>query len=91
MTKKELIARAAEKAEITFAECEKIYDAYLETFKDSLAAGEDVTLAGFGGFAIKRMPERMGRNLRTGEKIVVPAHSRLTFKPGKALRDCLQK
>jgi len=52
-----------------------------------LKEGEDVTLVGFGTFAVGERAERSGRNPQTGEAITIAAKNVVKFKPGKALRD----
>jgi DNA-binding protein HU-beta len=54
---------------------------------DALAAGEKITLVGFGTFSVGERAEREGRNPRTGDKISIPASKVVKFKPGKSLTD----
>lgn len=87
MNKAELISAAAEKAGLSKKDTEKALSAILDTVAESMAAGDKVSLVGFGVFDIKDRPARTGRNPRTKETIEIPAARLPIFKPGKALKD----
>jgi DNA-binding protein HU-alpha len=38
---------------------------------------------------VKDRPERVGKNPKTGESIMIPASRRIAFKPGKKLIDAV--
>lgn len=46
-----------------------------------------VNLSGFGKFELRWMDEREGFNPQTGERMSIPAHSKVVFKPYKGLRE----
>jgi Bacterial nucleoid DNA-binding protein len=58
----------------------------LDRVSQSLAQGERVEIRGFGSFALRSRPPRVGRNPRTGEMVQVPAKRVPHFKAGKELR-----
>ena len=62
----------------------------LDIISESVAAGEDVRLHGFGSFAVKQRAARKGVNLQTGEKIEVPAKKVVRFKAASALAKDVQ-
>ncbi len=86
MNKTELIAAVAE-AGLTKAQADTAVNAVIAKISDTLAAGEDVTLIGFGTFSVKERAERQGRNPATGEAMTIPAGKAVSFKAGKALKD----
>lgn len=61
-------------------------DAVLDEITAALAAGERVTLTGFGTFEAATRAARTARNPRTGVSIDVPAVTVARFHPGTALR-----
>ena len=65
--------------------------AVFATIADALARGETVAIAGFGTFSTRNRPAREGRNPRTGETIAIAARSAPAFKPGKTLRDAVNR
>ena len=48
-------------------------------------------MVGFGSFEVKRRAERLGRNPQTKEAIKIPSSKAPVFKPGKALKDAVDK
>ena len=91
MTKAELIANVAKKAELTQKDTEAAVNAFFSTVQESLAAGENVQVIGFGTFEVRERAARVGRNPQTGEEIQIAAAKVPAFKPGKALKDALNK
>ena len=53
------------------------------------AAGDAVTLVGFGTFSVKKRAARKGRNPKTGEAIDIAASTVPDFKAGKSLKDAV--
>ncbi len=91
MNKAELIASMAEKCELTKKDTEKALKAFIDSVKESLAKGEKVQLVGFGTFEVKQRAARVGRNPRTKEEIKIPASKAPAFKPGKELKESVNK
>jgi DNA-binding protein HU-beta len=54
-----------------------------------LKKGDDVSLVGFGTFAVSKREARTGRNPRTGVEIKIQSAMVPKFRPGKALKDAL--
>ena len=91
MNKTELVAAVAEKTGASKKDSEKLVSAVFETVTNTLVAGDKVALVGFGAFEVKERPARTGRNPRTKETIKIPASRSASFKPGKALKDAVNK
>lgn len=87
MNKTDLIASAAEKSGLSRKDAEKALNAMLDVVTEALAAGEKVSVVGFGTLEVKTRNARMGRNPKTKEEIRIPATKVPVFKPGKALKD----
>jgi DNA-binding protein HU-beta len=64
----------------------EILDSALETIKRKVQSGQSVTLTGFGTFRRTERAARMGTNIRTREKIRIPAQSSVRFTPGSELK-----
>lgn len=86
MNKKELIQKISDEQLIVEKTVKKIVDAVFETIQAQLSAGEKVELKNFGLFDVKDVAERKGRNPRTGEEIIIPAHKLPFFKAGSILK-----
>ena len=91
MNQTELIAAVAEKAEISKKDAEKAVKAFTDAVAEELAKGGKVQLVGFGNFEVSERPAREGRNPRTGETMTIAASKTPKFKPGKALKDEINK
>lgn len=91
MNKTELISAVAEKSELTKKDATKAVEALLDVLTDSLSKGDKVQLIGFGNFEVRDRAARSGRNPQTGEAIEIPASKVPAFKPGKALKDAVNK
>ena len=87
MSKTALVEKIADQAKLTKVDAERALNAFINVVTETLKEGEDVTLVGFGTFAVGERAERSGRNPQTGEAITIAAKNVVKFKPGKALRD----
>lgn len=89
MNKSELIDAIAGSADITKADAGRALDAAVEAITNALKAGDQVTLVGFGTFAVKDRAARTGRNPQTGKEISIAASKVPGFKAGKGLKDAV--
>ena len=87
MNKATLIAKMAEKSELSKKQAEAALNAFTDTITEALKAGEKVQLMGFGTFEVKERAARVGRNPATGEPTNIAAKKIPTFKAGKGLKD----
>jgi DNA-binding protein HU-beta len=67
----------------------KLVDALFAAIADAAAAGEEISMNGFGKFKVKASPAREGRNPATGATIQIAAAKKLTFAAAKAVKDKL--
>tara|TARA_R110000796_G_scaffold98628_9_gene206242 strand:- start:6829 stop:7155 length:327 start_codon:yes stop_codon:yes gene_type:complete len=92
MIRSELLEKLAEEnPELKPDEIEKIVDLFFNQISQKLAEGGRVELRGFGAFSTRQRKPRTGRNPRTGESVEVPAKRVPYFKPGKEIREQLNK
>ncbi len=91
MNKNELIASVAEKADLTKAQAADALEAVLGGITGALVSGDEVRLIGFGNFVVADRKASTARNPQTGATINVPASKAPRFKPGKALKDAVNK
>lgn len=91
MNKAVLISLLAEKTGVSKKTAEEILEALLTTITESIAAGQDVNLTGFGRFSSRLRTARLGVDpLNPTQKIQMPAVLVPKFKAGKALKDSLK-
>ena len=86
MNKTELIAAVAEKTGVPKKTAEGVVDAMIKTTTETLAAGDDVSLRGFGAFSIRNRSARTGRNPSTGAAIQIKASNSVHFAAAQQLR-----
>ena len=91
MTKAELIDHVARASALTRKHSEVIVEAVFSSIVEALQQGDKIELRGFGSFKIRRRDSRRGRNPKTGAGVVVPAKSVPYFKPGKELRELINR
>ena len=90
MTKSEIVAAVADKANLTRKDAEIAVEAFLDCIAEGLANNEKVVLSGFGTFEVRERVERTDRNPRTGETITIPGQKTPAFKAGKVLKDAVK-
>ncbi len=91
MNKNDLVKVVAEKSDLIQKDVAMIVDAFFEETTNALKKGEEVSIAGFGKFVVKKRASRTSINPRTGEKVSVPSCKAPAFRAGKALKDAVNK
>lgn len=82
MHKQELITQVAKAAEVSQQRAAAVIDAVIHAVTNAMAAGESVSLVGFGTFSVSERSARLGRNPATGATIDIPARKSPSFKAG---------
>lgn len=92
MTRSELIQRLAGRfPQLTTVDVEVAVKTILDAVSATLAEGDRAEIRGFGSFSVHARPPRLGRNPKTGEKVPVPEKRVPHFKPGKELKELVDK
>ena len=86
MNKTQLIECVALEANVTKKVASETVDATLAVISKALAEGDSVKVTGFGNFLVKERREKRGINPRTGEAMIHPATTYVSFKPSKTLK-----
>lgn len=90
--KKEIVGKAviidlvAEKTGLMKTQLTKAYDAILEVLEESLVGGKVVCFNNVLSLSVVAREARNGRNIKTGEKIVIPAKNAVRARVGKRLK-----
>jgi len=88
MTKSELIARLAGRyPQLVAKDAEFAVKMILDAMTQSLVSGQRIEIRGFGSFGLNHRPARVGRNPKSGDKVLVPEKFVPHFKAGKELRE----
>ena len=91
MTKAELVDEVARVVQLTKKQAETIVNIIFDSIVESLRSGQKIELRGFGSFRLRSRKSRTGRNPKTGEKVDVPSKKIPYFKPGKELKELINK
>lgn len=88
MTKSELIARLAGRyTQLMAKDAELAVKSILDAMTNAMIENQRIEIRGFGSFALNVRPPRVGRNPKSGEKVMVQEKRVPHFKPGKELRE----
>ena len=91
MTKAELVEEVSRVSDLTKKHSEVIVDTVFRSIIEALHRGEKIELRGFGSFRLRKREPRKGRNPKTGDKVDVPPKKVPYFKPGKELKELINK
>ena len=88
MNKSELIERLVSKSpDLLATDVQMAVNTIFEQITAALERGERIEVRGFGGFSVRQMKARQGRNPKTGETVQVEQRASIHFKPGLEMRD----
>jgi integration host factor subunit beta len=92
MTKSELVEQiAGMQPQLAFKDVENAVKLILEQMSDALETGDRIEIRGFGSFSLHYREPRVGRNPTTGDKVELEGKYVPHFKPGKQLRERVNK
>ena len=91
VTKAALVEEVSRAADLTKKHAEVIVDTVFRSIITALRRGEKIELRGFGSFRLRQREPRRGRNPKTGDRVDVPPKRIPYFKPGKELRELINR
>lgn len=86
MIKSDIISRLMEELGYTRVQADKVVNTLLESIIEALGNGDAVIIRKFGTFEVYQSKRKKGRNLRTGEEVLIPPQNVARFKPSKKLK-----
>ena len=88
LTKSKLIARISkENQQLSPRDVELAVKTLIDYMADTLSEGGRIEIRGFGSFSLHYREPRQGRNPRTGDAVSLRGKHVPHFKPGKELRE----
>jgi integration host factor subunit beta len=88
MNRSDIVEKLATRfKQLTANDAELAVKTILDAMNESLVSGYRIEIRGFGSFSINRRAPRLGRNPRSGESVAIPEKRVPHFKPGKGLRE----
>ena len=92
MKKADIVDSIAAKIGVPKAQVQQMVDDVFDLIAEGLTTGDKkIDLRGFGTFSVRESKARTGRNPQSGEPIQIPARRVPTFKPGKELKEKVNK
>ena len=91
MTKADLVEEVSRVSRLTKKHSETIVDTVFKSIIAALRGGEKIELRGFGSFRLRQRDSRKGRNPKTGDRVDVPPKQVPYFKPGKDLKELINR
>ncbi len=91
MKKIDLIDVISKDMKITRQDAKHSVEIILELITSSIISGDGLEVRGFGGFQKRHRKGRVGINPKTGEKTEVSEKFVPFFKPGKYLKEAVNK
>ncbi len=87
MTRSQWIERAASRSGLSRRSLTEACEALEAVLLETLLSGESVQISGFGSFTVRHVEAHTGRDPRTNRTLELPATRRITFQPGKTLKE----
>lgn len=91
MNKQELVNSIAAETGLSKKDTEATLNSFVNVVSNALSKKDKVQLIGFGTFETRKRSARTGRNPQTGEELKIKASTVPAFKPGKALKEKVNK
>ena len=86
MTKTQLVGKLAEDSGISRKQAEAVLMSLVDTVRKSVKKGDPVKIPDLGGWRLRSMKARMGRNPQTGAAIKIPARKKVGFTVAKSFK-----
>lgn len=83
MTKADIISNICDSTGLDKIDVQITIEKFMQQVKDSIEAGNNVYLRGFGSFIVKTRAEKIGRNISKNTAVKIPSHNVPAFKPAK--------
>jgi DNA-binding protein HU-beta len=90
VTKNEFVDQVSERSNLSKGDAGQAVDAVLDTIKEVLSRGGEISFTGFGKFSVADRGARQGVNPQTGEKIQIAASKVPRFSAGSALKSAVK-
>lgn len=90
MNKAALVEKIQDMLGGTKVQAEQVVNGVFDAIVDTMKAGQEVSISGFGIFEAKMRAARTARNPKTGEPVDVPARRVPKFRASKTLKDAVK-
>lgn len=91
LTKSKIVEKLHFSVGLSRSECSFFLETFIDKVLMSLKNGENVKIANFGSFNLKHKSQRVGRNPKTKEEVMISARTVVKFKPSSYLINKINK
>lgn len=91
MRKAELINQIVDKTGLHKVDVLLVVEECFREIKDTLAAGDNIFIRGFGSFVTKTRAPKVGRDIKNNLAIEIPESQVPLFRPAKEFIECVKK
>lgn len=88
---RDLAAIVSERNDIKADEAERFVTQMFGVVREALGNDEQVKVRGLGTFKVTAVRERASVSVNTGERVIIDAHTRISFTPDVTMRDSVNK
>ena len=85
-TKSHLVEALRNEMAVSNTEAKQLLNSIFEEIAGYFKSGRSVNLPRFGNFVLTRKGERVARNPRTGDAIIIPPRCVVSFRPSRKLK-----
>lgn len=86
MIKEDIVTHVASDTMTRKVIVEEVINSFLENIENAMVDGDNVVIRGFGTFQTAERKAKVGRNIKAGVPVKIPAHIEPVFKPSEALK-----
>ena len=86
VTRVDLCEAIYQRLNLSRTESAHLLEMVLDEIGDCIVRGEAVKFSSFGSFKVRTKGQRVGRNPKTGESVLIPPRRGLAFKPSDVLK-----
>jgi len=85
--KKDIVKNISFKTQFSNSDSKHILKYFLNLLKNNVH--KNIKISNFGTFVVKKTPERVGRNPKTKEDVMISAKKRISFKASSRIKNLL--
>ena len=89
MTKADMVDIISSSVGLTKVETEAVVNGFMETVINAMKRGETIELRGFGSFKVVKRAQRVARNPKTNEEVIVPEQFAPVLKMSKDFKEAV--
>ena len=85
--KKDIVKNISSKTQFSSSNSKYVLEFFFNLLKNNVQ--KNIKISNFGTFTIKKTPERVGRNPKTKEEVMITAKKRISFKAANQIKNLL--